>query len=100
MPFYSLTKRMAIAIQSQSKRSSSFYLLTKLRYWLFDPFRWLWWHLHAYSVILGIMALTVFSVIVLYGYEQLRAWGISLQKRFVAVTERSPEFPISIKQRH
>lgn len=60
---------MVVAIQTQAIQPSKFSYLVKLKYWLIAPFQKIWWHTHAYSVIFGVMGLTMLSVIVLYLYD-------------------------------
>jgi hypothetical protein len=70
---------MAIAIQvqtvqqtkaAQQAKEAKGAGLSKLVSWAIAPLYRLWWHTHAYATILGILFLTLLSLVALYLYEQ------------------------------
>ncbi len=67
---------MAIAIQVQAVQQTKAVQpakgagLSKLMSWAIAPLYRLWWHIHAYATVLGILFLTLLSLIALYFYER------------------------------
>ncbi len=67
---------MAIAIQVQAIQQTKAVQqakgvrLIKLMSWAIAPLYRLWWHTHAYATILGILFLTLLSLMALVLYEQ------------------------------
>lgn len=88
---------MTIALQNQSGTYSRTYPLTKVYYWLGAPFKRLWWHIHAYSVIVGIMILTAFSMIALFVYDRSTKILPWLRQDWQS-SHHAPEIPTSIRQ--
>jgi hypothetical protein len=90
-------KGMAIALQNQSITYSKPHPLTKFYYRLFAPFKRLWWHIHAYSVIFGVMSLTALSLVALFIYDRSKVIPLLLQG-WQSSTHPTSELPVSVKQ--
>lgn len=73
---------MVVAIQTRSIRPAKFSRAIKIKHQLITPFQRLWWHLHAYTVIFGLMLLTGFSLIVLSLYGSLASFLFAIRATF------------------